>query len=746
MDSRYKNFESGYRFNPEDKNQVTMPDLDQKLKELFTFSAFRPGQKEVITRLLNHQHTLAILPTGSGKSLCYQLAAQLLPGTTIVISPLIALMQDQVDAMRQKGFQNVTFLSSTLGGTEIANRYSQMAQNAFKLIYIAPERCDAPRFQQFLRSASVDLIVIDEAHCISSWGHDFRPHYRKLSKRIPEWKKATVLALTATATKEVQQDIVSTLGLSMGRVIGDFDRPNLRFEVITLDTTEEKNRMLLKLLQNDAGCSIVYTSTRKEARAVYELLQQQNRRVVLYHAGLKSQERLTAQHDFLQNRAQIIVATVAFGMGIDKSDIRRIIHYNIPGSLEGYYQEAGRAGRDAHPSLCTLLYSQKDVRIQRFFIDQSFPEAEQTYALYGRLRQTHPVPVAVSELAMETNIPETTVNAALQVLYEQEWVGVTADGRYGLSRPEVERPEINFEPMQIRRARDNARLKKMIAYTGQHLCRRAHILTYFGQQFRPPCNNCDVCKTASKQNVAIGTSGSSEATAESNRVARSILKSVAEFGGRYGRTLIGDVFAGSKRKKIFETGLDRSSAYGLLVPYKAAQIHAWIDELIAHELLFSTAEEYPRLKLTSHGIAAIKSEEFIALSGFKRPALKTPPTIQGSSTEDMEDLRLQIELYRQGGPRPDIEHLLKVLRNPHGVTQALVALTIQAVASIQMSAAIPFLEKILSSPDSNLIASACEALGKLDSKKTIPQILGLTRNPSPNVRRASARSTPSPSR
>ncbi|MCI0416306.1 DEAD/DEAH box helicase [bacterium] len=242
MDSRYKNFDDGDRFNPEDKNQVTMPDLDQKLKELFSFSSFRPGQKEVIKRLLDRQHTLAILPTGSGKSLCYQLAGQLLPGTTIVISPLIALMQDQVDALRQKGFQNVTFLSSTLSGAEIGYRYSQMSQNAFKLIYIAPERCDAPRFQQFLRSASVDLIVIDEAHCISSWGHDFRPHYRKLSKRIPEWKKATVLALTATATKEVQQDIVTTLGLSMGRVIGDFDRPNLRFEVITLDTTEEKNR------------------------------------------------------------------------------------------------------------------------------------------------------------------------------------------------------------------------------------------------------------------------------------------------------------------------------------------------------------------------------------------------------------------------------------------------------------------------------------------------------------------------
>ncbi|HCK2757645.1 TPA: DNA helicase RecQ, partial [Enterococcus faecium] len=355
------------------------------LKQYFGYDEFRPGQKEIIQKVIDQENVLGIMPTGSGKSICYQLPALLLDGLTVVVSPLISLMKDQVDAANQLGIP-ATFINSSLDGYETARRFQEIDRQQYRLLYIAPERFIMPDFIQAMKRWNVRMIAIDEAHCISQWGHDFRPSYLQMANQLDQLpNRPVIVALTATATVQVAADIKRLLKIPENNHIQTgFERENLRFQVIKDQKKEQYLIEYLKINKNQSG--IIYAATRKEVDRLYHLLKKFDFSVGRYHGGLNENERTEMQEAFLYDRLQLIVATNAFGMGINKSNVRFVIHYQIPGSLEAYYQEAGRAGRDGLSSEAILLFSPQDIQVQKFFIQQSQREEGQKQKEYEKLK------------------------------------------------------------------------------------------------------------------------------------------------------------------------------------------------------------------------------------------------------------------------------------------------------------------------------------------------------------------------
>ncbi|MES2521105.1 MAG: ATP-dependent DNA helicase RecQ [Gemmatimonadota bacterium] len=400
----------------------TLDEARATLRAHFGYPDFRPPQIRAIEAALSGRDALVVLPTGGGKSLCYQVPALMRPGLTVVVSPLISLMKDQVDALERRGL-SAAFINSTLSSAEVADRMAQARDGSLKLLYLAPERIDAGRTLQRLVDIGIALLAVDEAHCISEWGHDFRPSYRRIGRIRERLGTPQTIALTATATPDVREDIVRQLEFTDAEVVvAGFDRINLTYNVSATRTQQDKDAAAVRWLRDAGGPAIVYAPTRKAVERVTGVLVRGRIKAVAYHAGLDDGLRQRAQDAFMGERARVIVATSAFGMGIDKSDVRLVVHHAMPGSLESYYQEAGRAGRDGKDSTCVLLYSYPDRFTHEFFIGNAHPDRALVEGAWKTLRSSADREgfVGLSEEEIASRLPHGTgdrkVGAALRTL------------------------------------------------------------------------------------------------------------------------------------------------------------------------------------------------------------------------------------------------------------------------------------------------------------------------------------------
>lgn len=610
----------------------------------FGFPKFREPQDRIVTAILQGRDTLVIMPTGGGKSLCYQLPALMLPHLTVVISPLIALMKDQVDALLARGIP-----AASLNGMQTLSEqnevFAAMRTGTLKLVYIAPERFRSERFVRTISELDVSLFAVDEAHCLSQWGHDFRPDYLRLDAALKLFRQRPIVAaFTATATPDVREDIRRSLHLNHpAEFVAGFARPNLSFNIRHVEAGTASRRRNegkaslhlnklreIKKIVEAHRTGIIYCATRKSVERVADDLTSEGINLVMYHGGMNDAERDVAQEKFMASQADVAVATNAFGMGIDRADIRFVVHYEIPGSIEAYYQEAGRAGRDGASGHCELLFNFSDKRVQDFFIEGSNPGQITICAVYEVLRKLadngNEIHISMDALCEEIMYRQ---NEKINPIAVSTAVGILA--RYGiierfdipgvrirgtrLLQPDVpaSRLKIPWKGLLEKQIRDEKKLRDMMQLAEGNTCRQEAILGYFGDiKNAKPCGQCDVCRAR-----ATGTRRRPDA--EELVIVKKILSGVARLSRKnaqddwtpiFGRQRVIDCLVGSRNAETLRLGHNRLSTYGILRSEKREFVSALMDALTREGLLaVENVGDYPLCKLTSLGSRVMRGYE-----------------------------------------------------------------------------------------------------------------------------------------